>query len=443
MAASDSRNRKNIIVGGMWLAMGMVLPMFVNVTSFQIYDLIDKTVASRNVGLLLTGAFMLVMLNSLRALPIYMGSYLLCSGIFRKNKWVFRLMVMLIIIVAYQLTSMIYDIRYDFGIPSILVILIIYLLDGFNIETVKTYKRCAILIFVLVGVQFLDVIPSFSDYGFGRGAVSTDIKMLALYFDDYNVLTLFCLFQMVIFISMAMLLSQLLVDQHRLLSSERELSQVHMQALEARKNLEIRHLVHDLKTPLTTIEALAGVTQMLSSDTKIQEYQQKISNSAETMGEMISQILEPDRLCAMTTDELFDYSLFQVTSQRRKDMITLDNRAQGRYVMANKITLSRALVNLINNAAAAVDEKNGRIRIEVDAIDGEIVIGILDNGCGIAEKDLAKIWDAGFSSRGSTGLGMGYVRDVINGSGGKISICSSLGKGTRITIHLKEAAPNG
>ncbi len=443
MGTSGNWRRKNIVVGVMWLAMGMVLPKFVNVTSFRIYDLIDKTVISRDVGLLLTSAFMLVMLNSLRALPIYMGSYLLCSDIFRKNKWVFRLMVILIIIVAYHLTSMIYDIRYDFGIPSILVIMIIYLLDGFNLEMVKTYKRCAILIFVLVGVQFLDVIPSFSAYGFGRGAVSTDIKMLAQYFDDYNVLTLFCLFEMVIFITMAMLLSQLLVDQHRLLRSERELSQVHMQALEARKNLEIRHLVHDLKTPLTTIEALAGVTQMLSTDSKIQEYQRRINSSAETMGEMISQILEPDRLCAMTTDELFDYSMFQVTTQRRKDMITLKNRAQGRLVMANKITLSRALVNLINNAADAVDEKNGKIRIEVDAEDGEIVIGILDNGCGIAEKDINKVWDAGFSSHGSTGLGMGYVRDVICGLGGKISLCSALGKGTRITIRLKEAASNG
>lgn len=49
--------------------------------------------------------------------------------------------MILIIIVSYRLTSLIYAIRYDFGIPSLLVILMIYMLDGFNLETVRTYKR--------------------------------------------------------------------------------------------------------------------------------------------------------------------------------------------------------------------------------------------------------------------------------------------------------------
>lgn len=434
--------RSSTPMGAFLLLLGMILPLFVNVRSFRIYGLLNEAAAARDVGLLMVCAFLLVILNSLRALPIYLGSYLFCSAIFQKNRWIFRGMVILIIIVSYRLTPLIYAIRYDFGIPSLLVILMIYMLDGFNLETVRTYKRSAVLICALIGVQFLDLIPPFSAYGFGRGAVSTDIKLLAEYFDRHNVLTIFCVSQMLIFLSMAVILSRLLTDQHRLLRSAQELSAARIQALEARKDFEIRHLVHDLKTPLTTIEALAGVTQMLSEDEKIREYQQRITDSAESMGEMISQILETDRLRPMTTEALFDYSLFQVTSQRSKDRITLENRAQGRLLCVNKITFSRALVNLINNAVNAVDSEKGKIHIGIDALDGDIVITVSDNGCGIAEKDLAHVWEAGFSSHGSTGLGMGYVREIVEECGGSIALCSSPGRGTKVTIHVKEVVPD-
>lgn len=433
--------RQNFIAGSIWLIIGIVLPAFMNVQTIGIYDILNEAADARDVGLLIGSAFILVILNSVRALPIYLGSYLFCSDIFKKNKWIFRAMVFLIIFAVYRITSMLYNILYDFGIPSIIVILMIYLLDGFNLETVRTYKRCVILICVLIGVQFCDVIPMFSRYGFGRGSVSIDIKLLAEYFDKYNVLTLFCFFQMVIFLSMAVLLSRLLMDQHRLLTSATELSQARMQALEARKDLELRHLVHDLKTPLTTIEALAGVCQMRSDDSKMREYQGRIISAAETMGEMVSQILEPSRVSAITVEDIFNYSMFQVTSQRSKDMITLVNNAKGHYIGVNKITFSRALVNIINNAVRAVDPENGKISIGIEALYGDVMISIKDNGCGIAERDIDKVWDAGFSTHGSTGLGMGYVREVIENCGGNISISSTLGEGTEITIRLKEAVP--
>ena len=136
-------------MGAFLLLLGMILPLFVNVRSFRIYGLLNEAAAARDVGLLMVCAFLLVILNSLRALPIYLGSYLFCSAIFQKNRWIFRGMVILIIIVSYRLTSLIYAIRYDFGIPSLLVILMIYMLDGFNLETVRTYKRSAVLIFAV------------------------------------------------------------------------------------------------------------------------------------------------------------------------------------------------------------------------------------------------------------------------------------------------------
>lgn len=349
---------------------------------------------------------------------------------------------MLIVLSVYYLTGQVYDVYYDFGIPSVIVILMIYLLDGFNLETVKLYQRSIILICVLIGAQFLDVIPALSAYGFGRGIVSTDIKLLAEYFDKYNVLGIFCLSQVVVFLSMAALFSRLLMGQHKLLTSAAELAEARIQALEFRKNLELRHLVHDLKTPLTTIEALAGVCQMRSREEKIKDYQRRIIDSAESMGEMISQILEPQRTSPITLEEVFNCSMFQITSQRNKDMIIIQNGAADRYINVNKITFSRALVNLINNAVDAVDPSTGRIWISTNANEGEITLTVQDNGCGISEKNIAKVWDAGFSTHGSTGLGMGYVKETVDTCGGMIELESKLGEGTKITIRLKESVSN-
>lgn len=434
--------KNSTLIGAAMIIFGLILPAFVNVRSFRIYHLLDRAAAARDVALLIVSAFLLVFLNSIRALPIYLGSYLFCSEICQKSRWFFRATVIVIIFASYQLTSMIYSIRYDFGIPSLLVILFIYMLSGFNLETVKMYQRSTVLICALIGTQFLDVIPALTKYGFGRGIASTDIKLLAEYFDEYNILTIFSAFQMAIFIFMAVLLSQLLTDQHRLLISAQELSATRLQALEARKDSEIKHLVHDLKTPLTAIEALSGVSYMISDNEKIKEYQKRITDSAESMGKMISQILEIDHRCRMTTRELFDYSLFQITSQYCKDRINVVNNAPDKMICVNKITFSRALVNLINNADDAIDCQTGRITIEVDCQDGDIIITVSDNGCGIPKKDLAAVWEPGFSSHGSTGLGMSYVKEIIEGYGGTISISSELNRGTTISIRIKEADLN-
>lgn len=71
--------RSSTPMGAFLLLLGMILPLFVNVRSFRIYGLLNEAAAARDVGLLMVCAFLLVILNSLRALPIYLGSYLFCS----------------------------------------------------------------------------------------------------------------------------------------------------------------------------------------------------------------------------------------------------------------------------------------------------------------------------------------------------------------------------
>lgn len=106
-------------------------------------------------------------------------------------------------------------------------------------------------------------------------------------------------------------------------------------------------------------------------------------------------------------------------------------------LLMQKRHLSSVLVNLLQNAREAM---NGVGRIEVGVRYGakdSVVISIADNGPGIAEDKMDKIFEAHFSTRAKgTGLGLAIVKHNTEIYGGAVSVQSELGKGTRFTLEF-------
>jgi two-component system NtrC family sensor kinase len=107
----------------------------------------------------------------------------------------------------------------------------------------------------------------------------------------------------------------------------------------------------------------------------------------------------------------------------------------------------QVLVNLLVNAADAVAEEGGEIRIST-RIDGsaeepEVTIAVADDGCGISPQDLDKIYEPFFTTKdqGGTGLGLSVVWGIIEEHGGGIDVSSQVDVGTTFTIHLPVKAP--
>jgi PAS domain S-box-containing protein len=102
-----------------------------------------------------------------------------------------------------------------------------------------------------------------------------------------------------------------------------------------------------------------------------------------------------------------------------------------------------AVLNLIINAIESVDGE-GRVQIRVALseshgaeLEQEVIIEVSDNGRGISEEDLSRIFNAFFTTTaGGTGLGLPAVRRIARAHGGKIDVRSTLGKGSTFTIHL-------
>lgn len=107
--------------------------------------------------------------------------------------------------------------------------------------------------------------------------------------------------------------------------------------------------------------------------------------------------------------------------------------------------LNQVFLNLINNAAQAIESGSGEITITTRAEDaGHVAVEIADNGKGIPPEIMSKIFDPFFTTKAvgkGTGLGLSISYKIIEQHGGRISVDSTVGTGTRFTIVLPLTPP--
>ena len=108
-------------------------------------------------------------------------------------------------------------------------------------------------------------------------------------------------------------------------------------------------------------------------------------------------------------------------------------------VWASSTELQQVLLNLLNNSVDAMDSSGGRIQITTELRDQNIVIQIADNGIGIAQANLSRIFDPFYTTKPvgkGTGLGLSICYGIIKKMGGNIDVQSVKGEGTTFSIHL-------
>lgn len=102
--------------------------------------------------------------------------------------------------------------------------------------------------------------------------------------------------------------------------------------------------------------------------------------------------------------------------------------------------MKQALINLLQNASDAAGSSLGRpgeITVESHALNGHLIISIKDNGCGIKEEDLNKIFNLYFTTKPEgTGLGLAIVNQIITGHRGQVRVESQQDKGTTFLIEI-------
>ena len=108
-------------------------------------------------------------------------------------------------------------------------------------------------------------------------------------------------------------------------------------------------------------------------------------------------------------------------------------------IQADPQGIHRCLLNLLTNAIDALDEDGGEVKMSTQMHgESEVLVTVEDNGAGMPEKILQRIFDVFFSTKGSqgTGLGLAVTKKIIDEHGGKIEAQSTPDQGTTFTIQL-------
>ena len=111
-------------------------------------------------------------------------------------------------------------------------------------------------------------------------------------------------------------------------------------------------------------------------------------------------------------------------------------------IISDPQLLEQVFVNLLTNAIQAIkekDSKKGRIILTTESDKGTVSVHVEDNGVGIPEKKINRIFDIFYTSKPAgkgTGLGLALCNDIIKKLGGTITVKSQVGKGTVFTVSL-------
>jgi len=206
-------------------------------------------------------------------------------------------------------------------------------------------------------------------------------------------------------------------------------------------------VAHEINNPLGTILLFADVMyNETDKDDPTRNDLEMIINEATRCKNIVSSLLNfarQQKVMAQATDvnELMEQVVIEVAHQPTFDGIEIKRElsADLPVIQADPEQLNQVFVNLLNNAAEAIDG-NGIITIATQPVDNQWVeIKISDTGAGIPEEYLDKLFIPFFTTKPpgkGTGLGLSIVYGIVKMHRGQIAVQSEVGKGTTFTISL-------
>lgn len=219
----------------------------------------------------------------------------------------------------------------------------------------------------------------------------------------------------------------------------------------------ISNITHDLKTPLTAIKGYAqGILDgVAGSPERMNKYVLTIRNKADDMAGMVdelsffAQIYQKDLVYHFMEVNAQDY-FSECISELSLDLETRNISLVYRYdaectgmIRIDREKLKRVINNIIGNAAKYIQKEIGILFVNIEEKEGEVIVHITDNGIGIPEKELKRVFERFYrtdssrnSGTGGSGLGLAIAKKIMEEHGGRIWAESVIGKGTRISFAL-------
>ena len=226
----------------------------------------------------------------------------------------------------------------------------------------------------------------------------------------------------------------------------RELKEANERLLKAERFAAIGELSgmigHDLRNPLTAIKNAMYYLkrkQACSAGSKEKEMMDIVDKSVEYANKIISSLLEYSAEIRLEIEqcspkELLDYVLLMAQVPERVRVVDRTEYKPTMWIDVNK--MERVFLNLIKNAFDAITER-GTLKISSKRVGENVEIVFTDNGVGMSEQTLSKIFNPLFTTKAQgMGFGLAICKRIVEAHCGKISVKSTVGRGTTFTITL-------
>lgn len=229
---------------------------------------------------------------------------------------------------------------------------------------------------------------------------------------------------------------------------------------QSRKEM-IAGVAHDLRTPLTSVKGyVEGLRDGIASTEEMKaNYLQTIYSSTQDMEKLLDELLTLSRLelgkieleCELININtfLFDYcNELELTLKNEGFDFSYENPSADKEILINLDTdrFVRVISNIISNCVKYKSpNRKGEISLSLQEYEKTIIISIADNGIGIENENLSKIFESFFRAdqarsnvRDGSGIGLAVCKEIIEHHGGRIWATSQLGAGTTMHISLEK-----
>lgn len=211
---------------------------------------------------------------------------------------------------------------------------------------------------------------------------------------------------------------------------------------------------HELKTPITSIMGYADTLLEGEYDKETQDkFLNVIASEARRMAKLVTDLLILSRYDSnKMKKETTEFDLGELV-KKCQEKLQLEINKKGHEVecfvtanvppvKADKDGIERVVLNILTNSIKYTKD-GGSIKIYVGFVYNDAYIKVIDNGIGIPEEDLNRIFErfyrvdkARTREMGGTGLGLSIAKEILDQNNGSIDIKSEKGKGTEVVIRI-------
>lgn len=210
----------------------------------------------------------------------------------------------------------------------------------------------------------------------------------------------------------------------------------------------VRTLAHEVRNPLNNINISIEQLLQQTNDDDSKLYLEIVQRNGKRISDLITELLNSSRLSSqvelqktslqIVMDNAISAATDRITLKRINLQVSYPRKDCFALIDVEKIQL--AFLNILINAVEAMQEDTGKLSITIYSTEEEHFVEISDNGSGISEENMQRLFEPYFTSkRNGMGLGLASTLNIIQSHSAHIDVRSELGTGTSFIIGFKKS----